>query len=378
MYVEMNLENMEENIKKLSKKELKYFRIMRTTSGVLYITSKPGIAKSSISKSIANKLDMEYFDLRLSMLDETDVGLFPKVIETTEGSFLDHVVPLWAHKANQQPTIIHFEELNRAPLSVRNAALQILLERTIGTKFKFNDNVLFIASGNLGSEDGTDVEEFDTALDNRLIHIKHTLSLDEWIDNYANENVFKPIIDYLTVYPQNYYVNQVEGCRAYATPRSWTFLSDYITKNLGDNPELAEVIDLIQETGTGYIGNTIVSFISYLRSITQINIGHILNNFDDVKEDLLKCHRDKRNELLTSLKGLTSKIENSEYTDYQISNIVKFLSVLSDEERASYILHLIDKSSNTGNANIKKIVLSFKEEAISLRKASQNQTKQSV
>jgi hypothetical protein len=28
-----------------------------------------------------------------------------------------------------------------------------------------------MSSGNLGDEDGTDVEEFDSALNNRLIHI---------------------------------------------------------------------------------------------------------------------------------------------------------------------------------------------------------------
>jgi hypothetical protein len=37
-----------------------------------------------------------------------------------------------------------------------------LLEREIGTAFKFNDNVLMMSSGNLGDEDGTDVEEFDS------------------------------------------------------------------------------------------------------------------------------------------------------------------------------------------------------------------------
>jgi hypothetical protein len=50
-----------------------------------------------------------------------------------------------------------------------------------GTAFKFNDNVLMMSSGNLGDEDGTDVEEFDSALNNRLIHINHTLDVQEWL-----------------------------------------------------------------------------------------------------------------------------------------------------------------------------------------------------
>jgi MoxR-like ATPase len=119
------------------------------------------------------------------MVDETDVGLYPSLSEIDmDGEMVKCLISLclWAVEANKRPTIIHFEELNRASQQVRNAALQILLEREIGTAFKFNDNVLMMSSGNLGDEDGTDVEEFDSALNNRLIHINHTLDVQEWLE----------------------------------------------------------------------------------------------------------------------------------------------------------------------------------------------------
>jgi 2-phosphoglycerate kinase len=49
-------EEMLGKFKKLTKKEQMYFRFMWPKSGVLYITSKPGIAKSAISRSIAEKM----------------------------------------------------------------------------------------------------------------------------------------------------------------------------------------------------------------------------------------------------------------------------------------------------------------------------------
>jgi len=160
-----------ERMATLTPRERKYFMTMWPKSGVMYITSKPGIAKSAIAREIADKMGFKYLDIRLSMVDETDVGLYPNISTVDNGGemvkCLDFVVPRWAIEANKQPTIIHFEELNRAQLPVRNAALQILLERCIGTEFKFNDTVLMMASGNLGDEDGTDVEEFDNALNNR-------------------------------------------------------------------------------------------------------------------------------------------------------------------------------------------------------------------
>jgi len=148
-------------------------------------------------------------------LIDPDVGLFPVVDTVTIEDFesidgfgkgmisivdpikkktvqvktLKHVVPEWAIKANMKPTLIHFEELNRSTLQVRNAALQLLLEREIGAFFKFNDSVYMMSSGNLGEEDGTDVEEFDQALNNRLIHYTHDMPFPEWKKEFADENV---------------------------------------------------------------------------------------------------------------------------------------------------------------------------------------------
>ena len=115
----------------LSDREKKYFKMMNAKSGVLYIQSAPGYAKSAIMRSIAHKMGCQYFDIRLSMVDETDVGLFPtvdeEVIDGANQRMLCHVAPKWAYMSNVAPTIIHFEELNRSTLAVRNAALQMLL-----------------------------------------------------------------------------------------------------------------------------------------------------------------------------------------------------------------------------------------------------------
>jgi MoxR-like ATPase len=70
----------EERYKLLSKVEKKYFNIMKTKSGVLYITSRPGLAKSSIAREIARIMGYNYFDIRLSTADETDFGM-PKLKE---------------------------------------------------------------------------------------------------------------------------------------------------------------------------------------------------------------------------------------------------------------------------------------------------------
>lgn len=348
-HLEMPAE-MREKIKNLSPKEEKYFRAMYPKSGVLYITAKPGVAKSAIARNIANVMGFNYIDQRLSMNDETDFK-FPYLMDVEhEGKTIKvsgSAIPQWAFEANKQPTIIHFEELNRAPQFVRNAALQILLERQIGD-FKFNDNVLMIASGNLGEEDGTDVEDFDNALKNRLIHFSHTLSKQEWFDNFADYNVHPLICGFLESYPEKMSESPNENSQAYATPRSWTFLSDWIICNYGMESTASHFITQLAECAPGYIGVTATRFIQYCNDMVNISIYDVINNFPKIEKELEGYNRDKSEELINSLKGL----KLGDFSQSQFNNLAKFLVKVSEDTLTAYLIYVVDKSKE---ANIPSV-----------------------
>lgn len=352
---------MVEKLAFLTPKERKYFAIMWAKYGVLYITSKPGVAKSALGKSIADKMGFRYMDLRLSMVDETDVGLYPSVAEVESNGktvkCLDFVVPRWAIEANKQPTIIHFEELNRASQQVRNAALQLLLERQIGTEFSFNENVLMMSSGNLGEEDGTDVEEFDAALNNRLIHVNHSLSVDEWINDFAKTNVHKLIVSYIQAHPEQMYKSASENTKSYATPRSWTMMSEFIVANFGENSSPREFLPLLKEVASGYIGNSAMKFVQYCEDMLNISIQDVLDRYDTIKKDLEKYNRDKNSELIQSLKEL----DITKLTDKQLANVVKFLNNVGDDEKTAYLLFILDNIADVTNPKLKKFLLEFEE-----------------
>lgn len=394
-------------LKRLTNKELKYFKFMMSRYGVLYITGKPGIAKSAIIKSIADKLEFNFIEIRLSMVDETDVGLFPKLGNVTvngiEWDVLSHVPPEWAHIANEKPSIIFFDEFNRSTLPVRNASLQILLERKIGYKFAFNKNVLMAAAGNLGEEDGTDVDELDEALKNRLIHVSHDLSMKEWIDDFAREHVHPSIINFIINNADHYYKtngskNSTEGegkgqkLAAYATPRSWTMLSEYINSNYppyqetnkdgelifvdsknkivkytvensGDDitylnekgvelivdstnfkpkyvfAPMKDWINDVKEAGISYVGASITRFVKYCEESIRLSINDVINRFNEIKSDLAKFNRDKHSELIKALK----EIELYELTDKQIENVKLFLMTIQEDELTGYLLFILDE-----------------------------------
>jgi hypothetical protein len=347
----------------LTNREQSYFRMMWGKSGVMYITAKPGVAKSAIARSIAQKMGFRYMDIRLSMVDETDVGLYPHVSDNEGVKCLDFVVPRWAIEANKQPTIIHFEELNRASQSVRNAALQILLERQIGVNFKFNDTVLMMSSGNLGDEDGTDVEEFDSALNNRLIHIKHTLSFPEWVEGFAKDNVHKMIVSYLQAHPENLYKTS-DNSQAYATPRSWTFLSDFIVSNFGMDAGPREFLPILKEIAAGYVGNSAMKFLQYCEDMLNININDIINDYDRVAADLKKYNRDKNSELIQSLK----EMDLGKFTEKQLTNITKFLKGVGEDELTAYLLFILDNNLDISKPKIKTFLLGFEDVLRTIKK----------
>ena len=354
----LNEEQMEK-LGTLTPKERKYFQVMNAKYGVLFITSKPGVAKSAIGRSIADKMGYDYVDMRLTMNDESDFK-FPYLEDREYNGkkikVSGYAVPAWAYEANTAPTIIHFEELNRAPLFVRNAALQILLEREIG-EFKFNDNVLMMASGNLGDEDGTDVEELDSALNNRLVHIDHTLGVDQWLNDYAQENCHRMITSFIKSNPEKMYVSPDENTKSYASPRSWTMMSEYIVKNYGMDSSPREFLPSLRLVASGYIGNTAMKFLQYCEDMLNISIWDVIDNYKGVKKDLAKYNRDKNSELIQSLK----EIDLTELSKAQLANVEAFIKNVGDDEKTAYLLHILDNVTDVTNPKLKGFLLKFKD-----------------
>jgi len=211
-----------------------------------------------------------------------------------------------------------------------------------------------MSSGNLGDEDGTDVEEFDSALNNRLVHINHTLAVDEWIGDFSNDNCHKLITSFIKAHPEQMYKTS-DNSKAYATPRSWTMLSEFIVCNYGMDASPREFLPLLKEVASGYLGNSAMKFVQYCEDMLNISIQDVLNNFDGIKKDLEKYNRDKNSELIQSLK----EIEITKLTEKQLGNAVKFLNNVGDDEKTAYLLYILDNITDVTNPKLKKFLLEF-------------------
>jgi hypothetical protein len=325
-------------ISNLTDLERYYFNVMRS-GNVLYLMAPPATAKSSLMRSIAEKAGYNYIDLRLSTADESDFAI-PSITHINGIAVTENAIPKWVMEANARPTLIHFEELNRCRKEIQDAALGILLERVVGgTKLNAAPDVLICSSGNLGEEDGTDVEEFDAALRNRLVMCKHELTHDYWLENFANENVHEAICGFIKAVPEYFYRTNEKDTGQYATPRSWTMLSNYICTVYGKDSPATEWINEIAQIGTQFVGTSILKFQRWVEETSVFNVNDIVNNYKTVRKQVQEAGRGKLDEMLNALREFNvSKLKIA-----QIKNIVQFLkdNKNNQDNVAGYIDHIL-------------------------------------
>ncbi len=342
----------DKNLHKLTKLELEYWRVIKSCKKqALMLAARPGECKSAILETIAKKLELQFIDIRISQIDESVLGVFPYIIKNFfhflyKNTYFDYAVPKWAKKANTVPTLVVFDEFNRGKLEQRNAALQLLCERRIGSGFKFNDLVFFAAASNLGEEDNCDVDELDDSHKARFIIHKHSVSFDDWCVGYANTHVHKIILEFLHSAPGKLYPTiKNDTYTGYASHRSWSNLSDYITINFGWNADDVNVDEMISDLyiyGGDYVGAEFLSLIVYLNELKDINVGKILKDYESVKHLVKDLNRSTISKLLHNF--ITFDIEQMK--ERELDNYILFFKDVKhyhdDDEIIGHIEHRLN------------------------------------
>jgi hypothetical protein len=143
--------------------------------------------------------------------------------------------------ASQYPVVVLFlDEMNSAPASVQSAAYQLILNRRIG-KYKLPDNVVMVAAGNRESDKGVTFR-MPTPLANRFVHQEMRVDFSSWQEWAVQNNIHKDVVGYLSFAKQDLYdFDAKSASRAFATPRSWTFVSQLLDEE-EDNDTVTNLI----------------------------------------------------------------------------------------------------------------------------------------
>jgi hypothetical protein len=174
-------------------------------------------------------------DLRLGQMEPTDIRGIP--FYNKEVGKMDWAPPIElpdAETAKQYPIVVLFlDELNSAAPSVQSAAYQLILNRRIG-KYVLPNNVVMVAAGNRESDKGV-TYRMPTPLANRFIHQEMKVDFASWQEWAVNNRVHKDVVGYLSFAKQDLYdFDAKSASRAFATPRSWSFVSQLLDDRVDD------------------------------------------------------------------------------------------------------------------------------------------------
>jgi hypothetical protein len=203
----------------------------------IFLWGPPGIGKSDIVAQITDSLPNSHLiDIRLSLWEPTDIKGIP-YFDSNSGTMVwgaPSELPDEAMASQYDNIVLFLDEMNSAAPAVQAAAYQLILNRKVGT-YKLPDNVLIVAAGNRDADKGV-TYRMPAPLANRFIHLEMAVSFDDWFQWAANNKVHKDVLGYLTFSKKDLYdFDPKSPSRAFATPRSWSFVSELLDDNIAED-----------------------------------------------------------------------------------------------------------------------------------------------
>jgi hypothetical protein len=209
----------------------------------VFLWGPPGIGKSELVADIAAELGGHMIDLRLGQMEPTDIRGIP--FYNKDSGKMDWAEPVdlpTEEFAADYPVVVLFlDEMNSAAPSVQAAAYQLILNRRVG-KYVLPDNVVLVAAGNRESDKGV-TYRMPTPLANRFIHQEMRVDFASYQEWAVQNNIHKDVVGYLSFAKQDLYdFDPKSASRAFATPRSWTFVSQLLEDEDGDDDTVMNLI----------------------------------------------------------------------------------------------------------------------------------------
>lgn len=288
------------------------------------LIGESGIGKSAIVKQVARDLKIGCVDLRLATQEPGDLIGIPRASG-------DRTVWLKPHWFPEEGTrgILFLDEINRAPVEVRQAVFQLL------TDWRLHEHVLpqgwsIALAMNPDGKSGYQVEMLDPAMLNRMLQVQVDLSVDEWLAWAHKTKIHKAVLGFIGAHKT--LLHKVKEQGAFPSPRTWQYVAQLL--------EFAEVEETcMTEVISGLVGSeAATSFAVWMKKNYEkpVTAEEILTEYSkDLAQKVRDQTRSQNNITASDLAAaLTAKHQQSKkLTKDERTSVRKFIFDLGGEEK---------------------------------------------
>ena len=276
----------------------------------VFLWGAPGLGKSSIVKQIAQKKDIGFIDLRLALMDPTDLKGIPFYDKESHTA-------LWAPPAflpKKGEGILFLDELNAAPPSVQSSAYQLILDRRIG-EYELPKGWAIVAAGNRDGDRGV-TYRMPSPLANRFVHFEMEVDVNDWRSWAYEKEIDSRIIAYISYKNEHLFnFDAKSDVKSFATPRSWEYVHSIMRADIQES--------LLLDILSGAIGGEIaVGFLSFCK---------VMHKLPDI-EQILQTGEGAYSDEVDVLYALSSALVSGVLKDKtSLDNLLKYTLSLKSE-----------------------------------------------
>ena len=277
-----------------------------------FLWGPPGIGKSSIVRQIAEKEGIGFIDLRLSLMDPTDLKGIPFYDKEAHTA-------LWAPPAflpKEGSGVLFLDELNSAPPAVQASAYQLILDRRVG-EYELPEGWAIVAAGNRENDRGV-VYRMPAPLANRFVHLEMEVNVDDWRDWAYGAGIDERVIAFIGYKNEELFTfDAAQHEKSFATPRSWEFVHNILQSGMRE-PLLLDAIG-------GAVGRE--------RAVEFLAFSKVMHRLPDLDAILQEGRGDLPGDvdvLYALSAGLVSKVL-ADPTKEKIDNLLRYTLDLQSE-----------------------------------------------